>query len=231
MRGLVFLASSLLIGLGPCAAAPACSSGTLATYISLGPGGCAIGSNTLYDFQTVGGTAGATEIPTLDVTIIPLGGNFNPGFTASVSQSADANKELETIFTYRISGNSYVGDSITLGGSSETGDGAVTDVQNFCAGGTFGADGLTGCTGSPGSLLTLNGTQNNDSTALGPASLLSVTDDFTLDGGLAGSASGGNFTDRFSAVPEPLSYWLTVLGLALALGIKLKSGGSAHFKK
>jgi hypothetical protein len=231
MRGLLFLAAALLIGLRPCAAAPTCSSGTLASYISLGSGGCTIGTNTLYDFAIVSGTAGATPIPAQDVIITPLGGDFNPGFTASVAQLATANNELETIFTYQIAGSTYVGDSITLGGSAETGDGAVTDVQDFCSGGTFGPDGLTGCTGFPGSLLTLDGTQNQDATGLGPVSLLSVTDDFTLDGGLSGSATGGNFTDRFSAVPEPLSYWLIAFGLALTLGIKLKPGSTARFKK
>jgi hypothetical protein len=231
MRGLLFLAAGLLVSISPCATGGTCTSGSLASYISLGSAGCTIGTNTLYDFQTVSGTAGATEISTQDITISPLGGNYNPGLTASVSQSASANNESETIFTYRIAGSTYVGDSITLGGSSETGDGGVTDVQNFCAGGTFGVDGLTGCTGSPGSLLTLDGTQNKDSTGFGPVGLVSVTDDFTLDGGLAGSASGGEFTDRFAAVPEPLTYWLTALGLALTIGITIKSGSTAQFKK
>lgn len=46
-------------------------------------------------------------------------------------------------------------------------------------------------------------------TALGSPTLLSVTDDFTVDGGTAGTAAGGTFTDQFlaqttpSAVPEP----------------------------
>lgn len=231
MRRLLFLATALFINLSPCATAATCTNGSLASYISLGSEGCTIGTNTLYDFQTVSGTAGAMEISTQDVTISPLGGNYNPGFIASISQSTSANNELETIFAYRISGTTYVGDCITLGSSSETGDGAVTDVQNLCAGGTFGPDGLTGCTGSPGSLLTLDGTQNQDATGLGSVSLLSVTDDFTLDGGLAGSAAGGNFTDRFSAVPEPSSCWLIAFGLALTLGIKLKSGGMARFKE
>lgn len=222
MRRFLCLVSMTIVVSALCSAAPTCTNGTLASYIGLGSGGCTIGANTLYDFQTVSGTAGATEIPTKDVAIAPLGGSLNPGFTATVVQSASTNTELETIFTYRISGSPYVSDSITLAGSSQTVDGAVTDIQNFCAGGTFGPDGVTGCTGSAGSLLTLNGTQNQDSTSLGPAGLLSVTDDFTLDGGLAGSASGGTITDRFSAVPEPLSYLLTILGLALGIGTKLR---------
>jgi hypothetical protein len=230
MRQTIYLVPALVVMAGIGFGAP-CTNGTLATYIGLGSGGCTIGTNTLYDFQTVSGTAGATEIATKNVSIAPLGGNFNPGFTASVNQTAGAGNELEAIFTYRIGGGPYVGDSISLGGSSQTGDGAVTDIQNFCAGGTFGPDGLTGCTGTAGNLLTLNGTQNQDSTALGPAGLVSVTDDFILDGGLTGSASGGKFTDRFSAVPEPASVLLAGLGLALGIGARLKARGRGGLNK
>lgn len=222
MRQLLYLTSATIVLSALCSATSTCTDGTLATYIGLGSGGCTIGANTLYDFETVSGTSGATPIATADVSIAPLGGNFNPGITASVDAQAGANTQLEVIFTYRVSGTSYVGDSITLAGSSETGDGAVTDAQNFCAGGTFGPDGVTGCTGLAGSLLTLDGVQNGDSTALGPVGLLSVTDDFTLDGGLAGSASGGTITDRFSSVPEPFTYLLTGLGFALGIGAKLR---------
>ncbi|HEX3682295.1 MAG TPA: hypothetical protein VHU83_07105 [Bryobacteraceae bacterium] len=200
-------------------------SGTLATYIGLGSGGCTIGQNTLNDFRTISGIAGATPISTADVSISPLGGNLNPGITASVSQVTGANSQLDLLFTYQISGASYVADSITLAGSSETADGAVTDIQNFCAGGAFGPDGVSDCAGLAGSLLTLDGVQNQDSTALGPASFIGVTDDLTLDGGLMGSASGGSITDRFSAVPEPFGYFLTGLGLALGLAAKLTSAG------
>jgi hypothetical protein len=199
------------------AAGATCTGGSLASYIALGSGGCTIGTTTIYDFETVSGTSGATPISTGDVTIGPLGGTFDPGVIVSVNTAAGANSLLEAIFTYRLSGPSFTSDSITLSGSSETGDGAVTDVQNYCAGGTFGPDGVTGCTGAPGSLLTLDGVQHQDATGLGPAGLLSITDDFTLDGGLSGSASGGTFTDQFTAVPEPSSYLLTGLGFAFAL--------------
>jgi hypothetical protein len=219
MRQLLFLISTTIVLSSLCSGST-CTNGSLASYIALGSGGCTIGTNTLFDFHTLTGISGATPIAPGDVSISPSGGDFSPGFTASVSQTAAANTQLELIFTYEISGSSYAGDSITLSGSSETGDGAVTDIQNFCAGGTFGPDGVTGCTGLAGSLLTLDGVQNQNSTTLGPASFLDVTDDFTIDGGLAGSASGGTITDRFSAVPEPITFLLTALGLALVVGAK-----------
>jgi hypothetical protein len=107
----------------------------------------------------------------------------------------------------------------------------VTDIQNYCAGGTFGPDGVTGCAALTGALVTLDGIQQTDSASFGAVGSLSITDDFTLDGGLGGSASGGNFTDQFtagsiSAVPEPFGFSLMNLGLwlVLALGALRRKG-------
>jgi hypothetical protein len=63
-----------------------------------------------------------------------------------------------------------------------------------------------------------------DQTSLS-ANLLSVTDDFTADGGTAGTASGGNFTDQFLVqtapvlIPEP--------GATLPLGALLLAAAGA----
>jgi hypothetical protein len=193
----------------PIAWSTSCGVGTLASYEALGSGGCTIGSNLLSSFATVPGTAGATELSPLSVSITPSGGSGNPQLLVSVDTSATANELFETIFTYKISGNSYLQSMITLANSSETVDGAVTDIQNLCEGGSFGPDGVTGCPGTSDALVTLDGIQNTDMTALGSPTLLSVTDDFTVDGGTAGTAAGGTFTDQFlaqtapSTVPEP----------------------------
>jgi hypothetical protein len=131
----------------------------------------------------------------------------------------------EAIFNYLISGPAYLSDLITLSGSSESGNGDVTDTQNYCVSGHFGSNGVSGCTGSStGSLIAVDGVFQTGSAAFsGPASL-SITDDFVLDsgGGAAGSgsASGGTFADQFTAVsatPEPGAYLLTGIGLAFAI--------------
>lgn len=197
-----------------------CTTGSLASYISLGATGCTIGGNTLFDFNAVPGTAGATEVGTGSVSLIPAGSSANPGLTINLGVRASANSLLETIFTYQISGESYTSDSVTIASSSETGDGAVTDVQNYCEGGTFSPDGVTGCTGTPGSLLALDGVQNTNSAPIS-ATLLGVTDDFTADGGTIGSAMAGTATDQFTAVstsvvPEPSS--LCFVGFAALAG-------------
>lgn len=225
MKRSLFLASAILSVAQLCSAASTCGNGDLASYIALGSGGCTIGTNTLSNFQVLSGTAFATPIAPTSIEIMPLGGSFDPGITVStdMTMTANAGTLLEAIFTYQISGNLYTSDSISLANSSETGDGAVTDVQNYCLGGAFGSDGVTGCTGTPGTLVTLDGVANQDSNSFAPGTPLSVTDDFTLDGGTGGSASGGSFTDQFTAVPEPISLLLTGLGLTLAAALKFRS--------
>jgi hypothetical protein len=199
--------------------AATCTSGSLASYIALGATGCEIGSDTLSNFQIIPGITGATAIPGSTLNIAISGGSLSPTLSFATSQTANTGSLLEAIFTYDISGPSYNSASIALTNSSETLDGAVAEIENFCAGGSFGSDGVDGCTGVPGSLLTLDGIQNQDHSNLGPASFLQITDDFTLDGGTAGSASGGVFTNTFTAAsatatPEPASIFFVALGLA-----------------
>lgn len=221
-----YLAFLALAGIA--VAGPVCTTGTLATYEALGSGGCTIGGVTVGSFGAVPGTTGATAINPTTVTVTPVGGTTNPELDFSVSLTADTPALLESIFTYKISGASFTLDSITLSNSSETVDGAVTDIQNICAGGNFGPDGVTGCTGTPLSLLTLDGIQNTDSTPISSATLLSITDDFTLDGGTAGSASGGAFADQFAATsttvtPEPGAFLLALSGLTVTAVLKRRS--------
>jgi hypothetical protein len=201
-----------------------CVAGSLASYISLGAGGCTIGTNVVSSFTILSGTTGATELSPGAVSIQPSGGAADPQLQFTVSETVQTPPLLETIFDYRISGNPYIQSQIDLSNSSETVDGAVTDIQNICEDGSFGPDGVTGCPGVSDSLLTLDGIQNTDSTGLSALSFLSVTDDFTLDPGLAGSASGGVFTDQFTAsttVPEPrMTVLLGALLLALAATCK-----------
>ena len=136
--------------------------------------------------------------------------------------------QLESIFTYMISGPALTSDTITLSGSEETGNGGVSDIQNYCVGGSFGRDGVTACNGAmSGTLLTLAEIQNTDDISFAGASSLSITDDFVLDSGGPGTASGGTFADQYAAtstspVPEPGAFLLTAIGLALAVFRKFR---------
>jgi len=180
-----------------------------------------VGTTTFFDFATLSGIGGASEVSASSVSVSPLGGLFDPGLSVAVSVSAAADIIVETIFTYRVSGALYTADAISLSNSSEAGDGAVTDTQNFCLGGTFAPDGTSGCSGTPGALVAVNGIQNTDSAQFTPASLISITDDFVVDGGTAGSATGGTFADRLSAVPEPSSGFLFAIATAAAVSLQL----------
>jgi hypothetical protein len=202
--------------------AASCSNASLAAYVSLGTGGCTIGGNTLSDFTILSGIAGATPILPSAITIMPTGSSFNPGLTISMTQTANTGSLLEIIFTYQIAGLKYAGSSLLLSGSSEPGGGDVTGIENFCGDGTFGPDGVSGCTGTNGTLVTLDGTQQSDMGTFGSVSILHVTNDLAIDSTF-GSATAGKLADSFAAVPEPVSLTLAGLGLAFVGATKLRS--------
>jgi hypothetical protein len=190
-----------------------------------------IGTNTVSSFQTLSGITGATPIAPSAISINPIGGSTNPGLTMQVNVAAAANQILEALFTYKISGNPFTHDMITVSGTSSSGDGVATDVQNYCVGGVFGPDGVAGCTGPASGALVSVG-DGTDQAVLPSLPLVAVTDDFTLDGGTDGSASGGTFTDQLaatSAVPEPGTFLLAGFGLALAALAKVIPQNKIYF--
>jgi hypothetical protein len=204
------------------AGAATCGATTLAAYVALGSSGCTIGGDTLYNFQILAGS-GVTELAGSSVTITPSGSGLAPSIAISINQSATAFNAIETMFTYDIAGPLYTGISTVLSGSSEsTVNDGVTGLVNFCEGGSFGPDGVDGCTKPNGGLTTVDGVQNTDMSKFGGVTFLNVTDDFQLDSG-GGTASGGTLTNSFTAVPEPLSTALVGLGLALAGALKVRS--------
>ena len=217
----LFLLGASLFCFQTLSATPICMTGTLATYESLGAGGCTIGANTLASFTTLALTYGTAAIAPGSITIAPVGGTTNPGLTFTFSQTASTGQTLEAIFDYMISGAAYTMDTLTLSGGSETGNGDVTDTQNFCEGGSFGPDGVDGCTGpANGALITVDGAQNMDQSLLASPLLLSITDDIIVDSGGVGSASAGTFVDQLNAttgVPEPATYLLFSVGIIAIL--------------
>lgn len=206
---------------------PACVSGTLTDYIALGSGGCYIGNDQLNTFQTLSNLAGATAISPANITVTPSGSDTNPTLTFNLNSTAQSGSPTEVRFTYRVAGTNITGSSITLSGTTVTGDGGVTDAQNICQGGLFGADGVSGCTGTPSSLVVLN--SGTDSTTFAGVGFLKISDDLTVDAGLSGTASGAHFVDQFtasaagSAVPEPSMLPVLLSGLGLVAYFKRRS--------
>lgn len=200
--------------------AASCASGSLATYISLGSAGCTIGGNTYFNFQDLAGSFGATQLDPSAVNITPSGGNYNPAITAVVNVSATAPNAYETMFTYSVTGLTYVSETMTLSGSSETGDGDVTDTINYCEGGPFGPDGVDGCAGITGGTNLIDGAINRDMFTFDPPYFLSLTYDLVIDGGTAGTAMGATINDSLSATPEPAPVCLAAVGLFLVVTLK-----------
>ncbi len=218
----ILLLAAAIVSVAQLGVASPCTVGTLASYVALGSTGCSIGGDTLYNFQILPGS-NVTELSGSSVTLSAMGGTYNPGITISINQSAVAFNAIETMFTYDISGPTFTGISSALGGSSEsTASDGVTGIVNYCDGGSFGPDGVDGCTKPNGSLLTVDGVQNSITGSIANVSFINVTDDFMLDSG-GGTAKGGTLTNSFTAVPEPVNTALAGLGLALAGALRFRS--------
>ena len=223
MRRVVLLVS-LLVAAVLASQAATCSSGSLASYIALGSGGCSIGNNTLFDFHPLAGSAGNTEISPSSVTITPLGGSLNPGLMISLHVSSPPPfGSNELMFNYNVAGTSYVGEVMTLSGASEPPDGGVTDTVNYCEKGTFNSTGVLGCPGVTGGTSLVDGILNTDAFTFHSPYFLSLTDDLVITAGAAAPASGATLIDQLRSVPEPASYWITALGILVVLGAKMRS--------
>lgn len=209
---------------------PMCASGTLASYIALGTAGCALGSNLLSGLETLSGINGSTPISPSGINITPVMNAGDVGLMFSLASDAAGGSILEALISYKVSDGSYTASAISASGTSTSGNGAVTDIQNLCLGGLFGPDGVSGCsTGRTGSLLLLG--DGSTSTSFGAAASLSITDDITFDSGGSGngnSASGGVFTDSFAStaasVPEPRTLILLIAGAFTAALIRFTNG-------
>jgi hypothetical protein len=188
-----------------------------------------LGTSTVAGFQSLTGINLASPIAASSIGVTPSGG-ANPSLLFGLSISASNGQLLEALFTYTISGQTYNSDSASSVGTSVSGNGAVTDIQNYCLGGSFDATGVSNCsTGKAGMIVLLgDGSQANP---FSPAASITVTNDLTFDSGGPGAgnlASGGKFTDSFTAaapVPEPGSTGLITAALiaaALARRIQIR---------
>ena len=206
---------------------PACVPGTLTSYISLGAGGCYIGNDQVSGFQPLSAFSGASAISPDAVAVTPSGSDANPTLMFDLTSTAQVNTPTETRFTYLLTANNITGSTISISGSTAGGDGGVTYAQNLCGAGVFAADGVSGCTGADSSLVVLN--SGSDQITFPGVSFLHISDDLTIDAGLAGSASGAHFVDQFtvgaggSAVPEPGMFPVLLLSMAAVLYWKRQS--------
>lgn len=209
-------------------AAPACMTDTLAGYIGLGSGGCDIGGGTFSGFQTLPPITGALSIAPSDITITPIQMGNMLGLNVTPTVTAMSGELYQVLLGYMLMAPSITSSSVTLSGGSVSGGAFVTDIQNFCAGGTFLPGDVTGCNGSAtDGLVILNaGTQQASFSAV---SQISVVHDLTFDASGGGSATGGMVMDRFNVsstapIPEPQTYALMSSALlAIALRYRMRN--------
>ncbi len=190
----------LILGLPAGALAAPCLPASLADYISLGSGGCTIGGAQFADFSSAAAPSGATEIDPTLITVNPV----LLGLEFEFDVTADAGEIFGNSIGYSVSGPSFTGRSVDLALSDVTPDGVVTALQ-FGPGPVLAAFDI----GPLGSLADLSA-----STPFAPVSFFDIFTEITIDGGLNGQAHLGLVTDRFIAVPEPMTALLFTSGLA-----------------
>ena len=193
--GLIFAA---WLGAAQLVSAAPCVPGTLASYIALGAGGCTIGSSVLANFTQGSALNGAVNIPLAGLDVFPAGGAANPGIVVTGNISAGNGQVFSALINYTITGNTYTNDTITLSNTTATGNGGVTDIQNFCVNGNFQAPSFaSGCPMGQGSGSPLVVIGNGSETASVTATSLGITHNLEIDSGNTGTASGAVIIDQF----------------------------------
>jgi hypothetical protein len=197
-----------------------CVAGGLDLYLALGAGGCALGPATVANFTAgvLPGTDPLDAIAASDVFVTPTPGI---GLEFKLMKSVDAPDLLEILIGFTLAGPTLTDNTLSMTGSTATGDGNVTAVQDICVGGDFGgADPGEPCsTGLVESMIVAqiaSGLDPPDSQSFVPASFFDVFLTLTIDGGNAPGAAAlnGPVTTVFSVVPEPATVWLVAGGLA-----------------
>jgi hypothetical protein len=219
-------------------AAP-CGTNSLATYITLGAGGCQIGGNTFFDFGAGPSFAGGTAISPSLIQVVPSDLASGPQLNFQFNGTASSPQLLGIAIAYSISGSALNGAFLSLTGASASDEGVVTVVEDICRGGTFATNPSNCSTPSPVTLVTAQdstGPTGPDTRAFTVNSFFDVFVELTLDGGPSGTATmgipgdgPGTATSQFTraAVPEPTTFSLVGCGL-LALWALRQRHNSTH---
>lgn len=216
------------------ASAAPCTTNSLSAYSMLGATGCTIGLVTFSNFELRPPATNAINSLSITVTPVFVGGTI-VGVTFGVSPTNSGGSYFDDLIGYRIAGmgSSLGGATVDFAGSSASGDAAASVAETLCLGGTFGADGVSGCSSSNAVNLAVVdvgfGPDPADSQLFSAVTALAVATDIVFDSG-SGSVEGSSSTltsatNLFNVVaaprplPEPsvpLLFAAAAFGLALA---------------
>jgi hypothetical protein len=168
------------------------------------------------------GQSFAVTIDPALIQVTPVASTYTSSLRFTFQQTAGAGELFESFFRFNVVGSGLTGAGVTLDSPNATGDGVVTAILDICPGGSFSGDSPLGCShpaATPIAVALEGFSQLSDSATFTPGNFFDVFTNFTVDGGVAGSASFGSATVDISAVPEPASVLFIITGAALiALG-------------
>jgi hypothetical protein len=201
---------TLLLAMRSTGWASSCTVGTLASYIALGSGGCAIDGKTFTDFDYSG--SGNFPIPASAITVTPCPSSLcsatgvlrgEEGFVFNAAWQVGPGQTLDSLIGYTVTSSTNIVDAFLVGAGMSAGGGGLASIDETLSN---GENLIVSTIGSSSDSVTFPGVMS-----------LTVLKDIALSGN-AGAARISDVGNGFSQVPEASSMWLFGSGL-LALGV------------
>jgi hypothetical protein len=223
----IFLVLIALSGFLPCtmkATTSFCVPDTLTNYAT-GGFSCTIGDKTFGSFAFALSSLGGTPTSVSAITVVPGGTSLDPSFSLQAAYFVSGSASSETItigYTGTAPANSpFISNNLSLTGASVTGLGAITAAEALCLNGSFSAVTLplicsSGISANLGLLANITNANLNGTVAFDftPVTTLGVVKQITLTGALASTAGASSLNNQLTAIPEPSSWVLCLLGAA-----------------
>jgi hypothetical protein len=169
-------------------AAPACVTGSVASYVALGAGGCMVGTVVFSSIAVNPITSGSGSVVLGNFTPFTNGGESGLSLNYSANTGTTANSAADVAWTYNVASVPALTDAFLSFAGNVTGTGTATVSEAL-------SNGVTLSLNAPGST-----TQT-----FAPIGSLGVIKDQNDFSGSAGSASSSILQNAFSVVPAPLA--------------------------